>query len=57
MSIQKHKFTDRSINIDGVWDDLLEIEFDSEVSPYFHIKKVDAIALAKHFKLTADDIS
>lgn len=51
--LENHKFKDDTLMFDGCLDDT--VFFDSE-NTYFLFNRDDIIAMAKHFKLTAEDL-
>ncbi len=55
--ITKHEWSDKNLFSDGsMYQDKLQIvEHDADGMVY--LSKLDSIALAKHFKLTAEDLS
>jgi len=67
MSIEDYDFHDEQLDLDFdnsdvntvnmavFYHDIRSSTYESDVS--FHLVKRDAIALAKHFKLTADDLN
>lgn len=66
MSIEKYNFHDEQLDLDFensdvntvnmavFYHDITSSTHESDVS--FHLVKCDVIALAKHFKLTSDDL-
>ena len=58
MNIEQHKFDDHDVSVREAFDDHIYLEVDIENNNYSYIDlhKYDVIELAKHFKLTADDI-
>jgi hypothetical protein len=55
MSIEKHKFCDM-YNAKVLSANQSAVVIDTKLIPWFALHKDDAIALAKHFNLTAKDI-
>lgn len=55
MSIRKHFFDDDQITVYNAEDDLNYIEFNS-MHDIWYLERDDVIALAKHFKLTEEDL-
>ena len=53
LDIGEHKFSDSTIEYDSKDDDTLYLETSEFISCF---RKHDAIAIAKHFNLTADDL-
>lgn len=51
--LENHKFKDDTLMFDGCLDDT--VFFDTE-NTYFLFNRNDIIAMAKHFKLTAEDL-
>ena len=58
MSIRDHEWGDKSLETDisPLHTDENEITVDIELIEFFTIYKKDAIAIAKHFKLTESDL-
>lgn len=58
MSIVKHEFSDTDVKIIDSTSDLSNIELAvlPDAGGFFYLEKRDVIALAKHFKLTSDDL-
>ncbi len=54
MSIEKHEWFDMTVSIKNANE--TAVCLDTKDIPWVGIAKNDAIALAKHFKLTSDDI-
>ena len=57
MSIEEYEFVDNQITDASPLKYASMVGVDLESGESFCIHKLDVIALAKHFKLTADDIS
>ena len=51
--ISEYKFSDCYLTVNNSWDDIIELAC---VIDFIDIRKNDAIAMAKHFKLTADEL-
>ena len=54
MSIEKHEWFDMTVTIKNANE--TAVCLDTDGIPWVGIGKRDAIALAKHFKLTSDDL-
>ena len=54
--ITKHKFSDENIRVLDVTDDVSIDFYLNDLEREGFIQKIDAIAIAKHFKLTGDDL-
>ena len=54
MSIKEHEFYDKDLSVENNGSEYIFIK---NLDGYFWLHKKDIIALAKHFKLTADDLN
>ena len=56
--ITKHEWSDKNLFSDGsMYQGKLQIVENDVIDGIVHLSKADTIALAKHFKLTAEDLS